>query len=166
MNDLVIWFNKLQQREKNMVLAMTALVIITLLYLLIWEPVFKSGELQAERLQNQKKVLSWMRNAETEINAIRSAGQFISPKYASMSINALIERSAISAGIRGSIDKMDSDKNQAIKVQLKSVEFDRLVQWLGKLQTEYGVIPKHVTINKTDKTGLVSCRITLEKISA
>jgi len=166
MNDLILWYNKLQQREKNMLLAMSTLIIVTLFYLLVWEPVFKSTEQQLERLQSQTKVLSWMKGAETEINTIRSAGQFISPKYTSMSINALIERSAISAGIRSAINKMDSGKKQEIKVQLKSVAFDRLVQWLGKLQMEYGVIPKHLTINQTEKSGLVSCRITLEKISS
>ena len=165
MNELLLWYNKLQQREKNMLLAMSSLVILTLFYLLVWEPVFKSGEQQLEQLQSQTKVLSWMKTAETELNTIRSAGQFISPKYASLSINALIERSAISAGIRSAINKMDAGKKQDIKVQLKSVEFDRLVQWLGKLQMEYGVIPKHVTINRTDKSGLVSCRVTLEKVS-
>jgi len=165
MNDINIWYNKLQQREKNMLLLMSALVAVTLFYLIIWEPVFKSAEQQTERLHNQKKVLAWMRTAESEITEIRSSGQFVSPKYASMSVNTLIERSAISAGIRSSIDKMDSDKNQSVKVQLKSVEFDRLMQWFGKLQTEYGVLPKHVTINRTDKSGMVSCRVTLEKVS-
>ncbi len=163
MNNFSLWFKRLQRREQNMLVAMTSIVLLTLFYLLVWEPVFKGAELEQEKLQNQKKILSWMQNAAEEVDQLRRSGQLISPQYADQSINTLIERSAISAGIRSAINKLDSDGKQAMKVQLKSVEFDKLTQWLGKLQNDFGITPKHLTINKLEKTGMVNCRITLEK---
>jgi len=163
MNNLSLWFKRLQRREQNMLVSMTAVVLLTLFYLLVWEPVFKGAELEYEKLQSQKKVLSWMQNAATEVDQLRSSGQLISPQYANQSINTLIERSAVSAGVRSAINKLDSDGKQAMKVQLKAVEFDKLAQWLGKLQNNFGVTPKHLSINKLEKPGMVNCRLTLEK---
>lgn len=163
MNNFSLWFKRLQRREQNMLIAMSSVILLTLFYLLVWEPVFKGAELEQEKLQSQKKILSWMQNASQEVDQLRRSGQLISPQFANQSINTLIERSAISAGIRSSINKLDSDGKQAMKVQLKSVEFDKLAQWLGKLQNDFGITPKHLTINRLEKTGMVNCRITLEK---
>ena len=163
MNNFSLWFKRLQRREQNMLIAMSSVVLLTLFYLLVWEPVFNGAELEQEKLQSQKKILSWMQNAAQEVDQLRSSGQLISPQYANQSINTLIERSAISAGIRSAINKLDSDGKQAMKVQLRSVEFDKLAQWLGKLQNDFGITPKHLTINRLEKTGMVNCRLTLEK---
>ena len=163
MNNFLSWFQRLQKREQNMLIVMSAIVLLTLFYLLVWEPVFKGAQLEHEKLQSQRKILSWMQNAENEVSQLRSSGNLISPQFANQSINTLIERSAISAGIRSAINKLDSDGTEAMKVQLKSVEFDRLAQWLGKLQSDYGITPKHVTINRLEKPGMVSSRLTLEK---
>ena len=165
MNNFSLWFKRLQHREQNMLIAMSSVVLLTLFYLLVWEPVFKGSELEQEKLKSQKKILSWMQNASQEVDQLRRSGQLISPQFANQSINTLIERSAISAGIRSAINKLDSDGKQAMKVQLKSVEFDKLAQWLGKLQNDFGITPKHLTINRLEQTGMVNCRITLEKIS-
>ena len=159
------FYNKLPKREQYMLIAMSVLIFTTLLYLIIWEPVYNSLDQQAEKKQNQKKILVWMQDAEKEVIKIRASGNFVSPQTAGQSINSLVERSAISAGIRSSINKMDSASKDSLKVQLKSVEFDRLMQWLGKLQANYGITPKHVTISQSEKPGIVSCRITLEKTS-
>lgn len=165
MNKLTTWYQQLQQREKNMLLAMSAFIILTLFYLLIWEPVISGSKLEYEKLQSQKKILIWMQDAEKKVAALKSSGQQISSQYANQSINTLIERSAVSAGVRSSINKLDSEGQQSMKVQFKSVDFDRLMQWLGKLQIDYGITPKHVTINRLEENGLVNCRLTLEKVS-
>ena len=165
MNNLLHRFSALQQREKNMILFMSAAILLTLIYLLLWEPVFKSLDEQQLKQQSQKKILLWMNNAQKEVQQLRSSGNSLSP-HSNQPISTLVERSAISTGIRNNIFKMNSDKKQQLKVQFKSVEFDRLTQWLGKLQNDYGVNAKFVSINKADKPGMVSCRVTLQKLNS
>ena len=48
MDALNLWYTGLQAREKILVLATSLIMIITLLYLVIWEPVFKGLEQQQE----------------------------------------------------------------------------------------------------------------------
>jgi len=165
MNNLLIRFSALQQREKNMLTLMSAAVLLTLLYLLLWEPVFKSLEEQQLKQQSQKKILLWMTDAQKEVQELRSSGNTLSP-HSNQPISTLVERSAISSGIRNNIYKINSDKKQQLKVQFKSVEFDRITQWLAKLQNDYGVMAKFISINKTDKSGMVSCRVTLQKLNS
>jgi general secretion pathway protein M len=149
-----------------MLLAMSILIVTTLLYLLLWEPVFKSLDQQSMKLQSQKKILLWMNDAENEVIALRSSGKALSPQTYSQPISTLVERSATSAGIRSSIFKMKSNKKQTLDVEFKSVDFDRLTQWFGKLQSDYGITPKRVSIKQTGKAGLVSCRATLTKTTS
>lgn len=149
-----------------MLIISAAFLLITLLYLIIWEPVFNAVEQQSAIQQSQKKVLAWMQNAEKEIGAIRSSGDMLSLQNDNQSINTLVEKSAISAGIRGQIEKIQSDNEQTLKVQFKEVDFNRLTQWLGKLQSNYAITPKNISINNSDSSGLVSCRVTLVKASS
>lgn len=149
-----------------MLLAMSILIVTTLLYLLLWEPVFKSLDEQSMKLQSQKKILLWMNDAEKEVISLRSSGNTLSSQAYSQPISTLVERSATSAGIRSSIFKMKSNKKQTLDIEFKSVDFDRLTQWFGKLQNDYGITPKRVSITKTDTNGLVSCRATLIKSSS
>lgn len=165
MKNFQLWFSKLQKKEQHMLAGTAVFVAVTLLYLIIWEPVFESLQQETTKLQSQKKNLSWMQQAEREIQAIRTSGQYVPTQANNQSISTLVERSAVSSGIRGDISKINADKKQNIKVDFKSVEFDRVVQWLGKLQNDYGITPKNVSINRTDSAGMVSCRVTLEKAS-
>lgn len=162
MQNLLIRFKSLPSREQYLLLLASGLVFVTIFYLAVWEPVFKAIDEQSTKRQSQKKILVWMNNAEKEVAKLRSTGITLSSQ-ADQPISTLVERSAISSGIRSNIFKMNSDKKQTLKVQFKSVEFDRLTQWLGKLQSDYAIIPKRVSISKADESGFVSCRVTLEK---
>lgn len=165
MNNYLLWYKRLPQRDQYMMISMSIIIAITLFYLLLWEPVFKGIDEQMIKRQSQKKILLWMNEAEKEIATLRSSGNTLSSQAYSQSISALVERSATSTGIRSSIFKMKSDKKQNLNVQFKSVDFDRLTQWFGKLQNDYGITPKRVSIQQTDTTGFVSCRVTLSKKS-
>ncbi len=165
MNNYLLWYKRLPQREQYMLIGMSIIITITLFYLLLWEPVFKGIDEQMVKHQSQKKILLWMSNAEKEIMTLRSSGNTLSSQAYSQPISTLVERSATSTGIRSSIFKMKSDKKQNLIVQFKSVNFDRLTQWFGKLQKDYGITPKRVSITQTDAAGFVSCRVTLSKKS-
>ncbi|MDH5517088.1 MAG: type II secretion system protein M [Gammaproteobacteria bacterium] len=166
MNDYILKFKRLQKREQQMILASAALILVMLLYLLIWEPVFSSLDNAISKNQSQKAILSWMQNAEKTVAAIRSDNNYVPAGQSSQSISSLVEKTAVSSGIRSAINKTKSDKNQNLKVNFNSVDFDRLTQWLGKLQNDYGIRPKLISINQTDAIGLVSCQVTLEKSSS
>lgn len=166
MNTFILWFKHQPQHEQRLLTATAAIVVVTLFYLVIWEPVFNSLDSQTEKLQSQKEILLWMNDAHIEVNALRSSGGKLSSQAVNQPISTLVERSAVSTGIRTNISKINSDKKQSLKVQFESVEFDRLSQWFGKLQKDYGITAKNVSIKQTDKPGLVSCRVTLEKQSS
>lgn len=165
MNDYLLKFKRLQKREQNMVLGSAAFIFIMLLYLLIWEPVFTALESEITKNQNQKTILSWMQNAEKQVASIRSDNNYMPTANSAQSLSSLVNKTAVSTGIRSAISKTKSAKNQSLKVKFNSVEFDRLTQWLGKLQSSYGIRAKLITINHTDTSGLVSCQVTLEKSS-
>ncbi|MDH5393795.1 MAG: type II secretion system protein M [Gammaproteobacteria bacterium] len=166
MNDYILKFKRLHKREQNLLLGSAAFLLLVILYLTIWEPVFSSLENEITKNQSQKTILAWMQDAEKQVQAIRSTNNIVSADIASQSISSLVEKSAVSSGIRSAINKIKSDKKQAIKVQFNAVEFDRLAQWLGKLQYDYAITPKLITISHSDKPGLVSCQVTLEKSSS
>ena len=70
----------------------------------------------------------------------------------------------MSAGIRTDINKIEAEGKQGIKVQMKAVNFNRLLQWLGDLQNRYGVNVKNLSVDIGEKPGMVSARVTLENI--
>ena len=147
-----------------MVLTASIAVFVTLFYLVLWEPVFKGIEEQKQRADNQRQILSWMQNAAEEVSALKASGARPQASQQNQSISTVVERSAVSAGIRSDINKIEAEGKQGIKVQMKAVNFNRLLQWLGDLQNRYGVNVKNLSVDIGEKPGMVSARVTLENI--
>lgn len=164
MNQLQSWFLSLQKRERMMVLSGAAALIIIMLYLIIWEPVFSGITNQQQRVISQRKILNWMQNAEVEARSLKASGGNVNSALMKQSISRAIETSAVSAGIRDAIAKIEARDKKSTRVQFKNVDFNRLMQWLGALESRYGISIKSANIDKADSTGVANAKITLERI--
>jgi len=74
LEELRHWYQSLQQRERQLVLAASVIIVITLFYLIIWEPVHKSLEEQTQKYQSQMGIHQWMQNAATEVSILKASG--------------------------------------------------------------------------------------------
>lgn len=93
------WYVSLQQRERLLVLATSTILVITLFYILAWEPVFMGLEQQQQKYDSQRNVLAWMLTASAEAKVLKTSG--IRPANKSnQPVSLIVDQSATSAGLK------------------------------------------------------------------
>jgi len=68
------WFYSLPTKEQWMVSGTGVIIIITLFYLIVWEPLHLGLQEEQQKQQSQKEIMLWMQQAATEAKSLRSAG--------------------------------------------------------------------------------------------
>jgi general secretion pathway protein M len=159
---LQAWFNKLEKRERHTLLAGAAVVLISIFYLAVWDPVFSTLQSEKQRYQSQRQLLSWMKDAGAEIGMLQSSGASMASRFSNQSLPSLVERSAITSGVKPFIKKQESD-TRSVKVQLENADFDRLVIWIHDMQDKYAIQASKIHIEPQQAPGAVNVGITLER---
>lgn len=162
MSPALDWLNKLETRERQTVLAGAVFLIISMFYLIIWDPIFSARDEQLQLLESQQQTLQWMMDTGAEIQSLQSSGNTTSSRFKNQSISSLAERSAQSMGVKQQITKLETVKN-GVKVELEAADFDRLILWLNDMEQKYGIQASSIQIEKQDKPGAVEARVTLER---
>ena len=155
-------FERLQKRERQLVMAGTLVVLFIIFYSLIWEPVFVERDTLRQRVQDQSQLLNWMKDKTQDIKNLQAAGGQSSARFDSQPTSSLIERSALSMGTKAYIKKQTSDK-KGIKINLEMANFDRVILWLDDMASKYGIHASNIKIEKLDNPGSVNVRVTLER---
>ncbi len=157
------WLDKLEKRERQLVIGGGIALLLMLLYGLLWEPIFSAQETQKTRYQSQQQLLVWMQENAAKINALQAgAGGSNASRFKNQSVSSLTERSALSMGVKKQISKLESTK-KGVKVNFKQVDFDRLVFWLNDLQQKYNIQASSIKIEPQQAPGAVDARISLQR---
>jgi general secretion pathway protein M len=152
----------MEKRERYLVISAGFIVIITLLYAAIWEPVFSDLDNQQQRYQSQRQLLVWMKEKTQEIKTLQSAGAQSTARFNNQSVSSLVELSAQSMGIKPFIKKQTSDK-KGVKIDIELASFNQIILWLNDMQNKYGIQTSNIKIEQQEKPGAVNVRVTLER---
>ena len=61
------WFYSLPTKEQRMVSGTGAIVLITLFYLIVWEPLHLGLDTEQQKKYSQQEILLWMQQAANEV---------------------------------------------------------------------------------------------------
>ncbi|MCK5002001.1 MAG: type II secretion system protein M [Gammaproteobacteria bacterium] len=157
-----IWYSSLPTRDRNLLIATVTLIVITLFYLLVWEPIHQGRDQQQQKFKSQQDIYSWMQSASRELQTLKRSGtRKVSSKQP---ISLIIENSAKISGLKQYINKIESSGKNGARVKIDSASFDQLLVWLNTLEQQHGVTVTTASIERNDKTGTISARLSFEKI--
>ncbi len=157
------WFNSLPQKERWMVSGTGLLIIITLFYLIVWEPMHVGLETERQKQQAQKEVLVWMQQAAGEVRALRASGNRSTVRDKNKPITLVIEQSINNAGLKTSVKKIESSGNNGARVTLNNASFNQILVWLNTLATHNGTQVVSANIERASKPGRVNARLSFER---
>ena len=156
------WFNSLPSKEQMMVSGTAALIVITLFYLVIWEPIHVSLNAEQQKQQSQKEVLMWMQNAAVEVKDLRSSGG-VTIRDKNKPATLVIEQTIKNSGLKSFIKKIESSGKNGARVTLKDAPFNQIIVWLNTLAKHNAIQVVSANIERADKTGKANARLTLER---
>jgi len=160
MNALKEYFNTLDARERNLIIAMLVLLGLFIPYQFIWKPFSENLDNTKVRVQSQKKQLITMQQQASEIKSLRGTSN-ITTQPGRQFLNNLINTTARRNGLSSAL-KTKADSSNNVRVSMDNVPFDNVMRWLDQLVTGSGVIVTKLTVDRQPTVGRVNVSVYLE----
>jgi len=157
------WFYSLPKKEQQIVSGTTAFVIITLFFLIVWEPLHLGLNSEKLKQTTQNKNLIWMQQAAAEVKSLRSSGNRTNLRDKNKPTTLVIEQAINNAGLKSSVNKIESSGNDGIRVTLTEVPFNQMLVWLNTLATHNGIHVTSANIERASSVGKANVRLTFER---
>ena len=157
------WFYSLPTKEQWMVSATSALLLITVFYLIIWEPLHLGLEDEQQKMHSQQEILSWMQQAANEVKTLRTSGSSSTIRDKNKPTTLVIEQTIKNAGLKPSVKKIESSGSNGARVTLNNASFNQILVWLNTLATHNGILVASANIERAEKAGLTNARLTFER---
>ena len=162
LENINLWYSSLPARDRNLLIATVTLLVITLFYLIVWEPIHQGRDQQQQKFKSQQDIYAWMQSASREVMTLKRSGtRKISSKQP---IALILENSAKISGLKQHINKIESSGKNGARVKIDSASFDQLLVWLNTLEQQHSVTIKTASIERSDKAGTISARLSFEKL--
>jgi len=158
-----LWFNSLPSKEQRMVSVTGLLIIITLFYLIVWEPVHVGLATEQQKQQSQQEILLWMQQAAVETRALSSSGIRSTALNKNKPATLIIEQTINNAGLKSSVNKIESSGKNGARVVLNEASFNQILIWLNTLATHNGIQVVSANIERASEPGRANARLTLER---
>ena len=133
------WWQALAERERRMLLAALAVVLIGVFYAGVWAPLQRGVAARSERVAVLRSDLLWMRGAAVRLLALRAQAALQPAAGASTAatLAASVTASARAQGLYGVLEvRAGGDRSTTLQLNLKPLPFASLLPWLAALQAQ------------------------------
>jgi len=158
------WFHALQQKEQWMVTGTATLVIITLFYLIVWEPIHQGLQQEKQKQQTQQDILLWMQQAAAEVKVLRATGSSSTIRDKNKPTSLVIEQSINNAGLKTSLKKIESSGSNGARVVMNEAPFNQVLVWLNTLATHNGIHVVSANVERGIKPGRTNIRLSFDRL--
>ena len=148
-----------EPREQQSLKLLTIALVLSLAYFALWVPA-KAYMVDAQRMVDERtEVLSLVQSSRS-ILASRSAGDsnsgsILNSQQLVSTVTNLAKKQSLS------LKRFEPSGENQVKVWVEDVSFDVLISWLSALETSVKVKVEQISVEKQDRPGVVSARLTL-----
>lgn len=143
------WWEGASEREQKLLLISAVVVFIGLIYFALWQPMSDELARKQQSLTNTQQRLTWVdKNSKKLIEAGVGTRKASNKSNLSQLINKTAKRYQIN------ISRIQS-RDGKVDVWINSAEFDQFVEWITKLQNQYGIFAQTVDISRGKEKGLI-----------
>jgi general secretion pathway protein M len=155
------WFDKLEPRERLVLVVGVAISLLVLLYAGVWYPLERDVHRLQQSVLDQRATVAWMRQAAQEVKQLRSSGEH--RQVSTAPLLTLVEQSARQAGLGSTLSRIEPQGESQARVWLEEAPFDAMVRWLGQVRQSQGLTVESIVLDPQKDAGLVNARLVLER---
>ena len=153
-------YRELQPRERVMVSVGAVVVLVTLVYLLLWEPFANARTKQMAALAEQRALAERLETIGAAVQKAQRAG-VAAIQGREQSLLTLVDQLGRSAELGKAPARLQPEGDNEVKVWFEDVPFDALVRWMATLEARYGVQITAAELERRAGEGLVNARLTV-----
>jgi type II secretory pathway component PulM len=156
---LSTWWNRRNKQEK-IVLKVGFYFVVFIVFYYIFALGFGTAlDMAEEKWNTNQALLEWMQ-PRVEFLKEQQARQPI-PISDTLMLSS-IEQSIAQSSFSQALVKLTETQNTAVEVQLKAVNFNQLLLWLGEQNTKNGLITVQMMATATENAGIVDVTFILD----
>lgn len=159
------WWNRLQSRERILLGAAAALVALTLLWILAWEPLTASRQALRDELAAQQALLDWLERIEPQVEQLRRTDQG-GRSLDGRSPLAVVDQSARAAGLAAALKRIEPGTGGEIRVSFEQAAFVELMTWLETLIRTRPLVVVRFEASRANQSGRVDSLVVLRLAGA
>jgi general secretion pathway protein M len=155
-------FEALQPRERWMLALGAAALLVTVLYLGVWEPLVKARAERSAALESSRQLALRLEQAAAQLQS--GAGR--NPAAAStrgLSLVAAVDQASKQGSIGKAPARIQPEGERVVRVWFEEIAFDALVRWLAEVQTRYGLSVQTLDVEPQAAPGQVNVRLSLTR---
>lgn len=154
-------FSSMTTRERQMVLSAFVVIVLFVIYQ-SWTSFTIHIEKLQHRVDNQQQIFDWMQQAAREVKLLRGTESVGETPKGKQLLLGLIDRTAKQNKLASSLQKVQPEGQQGVRVWMEKAAFNNVVTWLDTLQYKHGLVVTDVSLDGQDVTGVVNVRALLE----
>jgi general secretion pathway protein M len=156
------FLDRLQPRERRLVLLAASVGGLALVWVGVWEPLREARQAAYDQLGEQRALLDWLDRAAPEVRQLRAqarSGRTVDGR----STLALIDQSARSAGLAGSMKRIEPSTGGEVRVAFEGAAFPDLMNWLAALVSDQPFAVVRVDADRAE-VGRVDASVVLRRL--
>jgi general secretion pathway protein M len=156
------WLEGLDSRERLLVMAGAALLVVFLVFVLVWLPVRSGYNNLKTSVAEQRDTAAWMQRSAQQLEEIRRSGGAAATGLGGRSLLAVTDSTARAGGLGAELKRVEPEGRDSVRVWLDGASFDVLVTWLATLNSTHGIQVDNATLERSETAGRVNARMTLQ----
>lgn len=149
-------FNGLEERERLMVSIGALIVGITLLYLIVWEPMAKAHLRREADLAAARQLATRIELLAGQVRSNPGSGA-----SRGLSLLAAVDQASKSGVLNRPLTRIQPEGDAEVKVWLEAISFESLVRWIAQMQMRDGIVVRSAQIERDVTPGTVSAQLSL-----
>lgn len=157
-SELYKGFAAREKSERMIILAVAALVIVSMVWLLIWQPVSDYARSSQERHLRADTLLQWMQANEAQARQIGGRPQSAGSNEGVLSVAT---RTSKQMGL--ALTRVQPENSGGVSVVLQKQSFNDLMRWLDSLQQQENLQIIQASVDADSVSGRVNARFSLRR---
>lgn len=158
---MVEYWNRLQSRERGLIVAAAFLMVLLALWIFVWEPMQGSQRSLREQLAQQQALGDWLDRIEPEVQRLRS-GSRVERSFKGRTALSVIDQSARAGGLAGALQRIEPGSGDQVRAIYEQAAFPTLMEWLEDLVDQRPLAVDTFSADRTD-TGRVDSVVVLRR---
>lgn len=155
------WFAGRSQRDQGLLMLMLVVVLATLLFVGVWEPLRASKQASERQLETAVNEAVWVSLTAQEAQALVRAPVRAQVDRGDESLLALVDRTARAHGLGAGLKRAEPAGPRAVRIWFENVPFDQMLDWLQAVNAAYGIHAGELVANRLSPDGRVNTNLTL-----
>jgi general secretion pathway protein M len=139
-------------RERRVLLAAGALILVAAVYSLLWEPGLAARKSLSATLPRLRAQVDDMRRQQRDVLALRKQVGAVPQRG---DLKSLLQASAVRTAFAQAVERAESLSSGMVLVRAGPVSFDAWLQWVESLQRDLGVRVDSCRISALEQPGMV-----------